>query len=138
MALTRSRGAQMRRRLLSCAVLISSIVPACTGDPASGPAETSVEMVSTSPTLVDPTHADPSESAGELTVEEWCERLADVAADEEEALEIYREGRSLSVPALAKAADVLISGDESEQQVLRASRLVRRKCRTEGVRISGE
>jgi hypothetical protein len=127
----------MRRRLLSCAVLVSSIVPACTGDPASGPAETSVEMVSTSPTLVDPTHADASESAGELTVEEWCERLADVAKDEE-ALEIYREGRSLSVPALAKAADVLISGDESEQQVLRASRLVRRNCRTEGVRISSE
>jgi hypothetical protein len=126
----------MRRPLLKCTVLISSIVAGCSGDAASGPPETSVEMVSTSPTLVDPTHADTPESAGELTVEEWCERLADAAEGGENDLEIYREGRSLSVPALAKAADILVSGGGTERQVLRASRLVRQECRAEGVRLS--
>jgi hypothetical protein len=128
----------MRRRLLNCTVLMALLVAGCSGDAASGPPETSVEMVSTSPTLVDPTHADAPEGAGELTVEDWCERLAEAAESGENDLEIYREGRSLPMPALAAAAGLLISGDGSERQVLRASRLVRQECRTEGVRISGE
>lgn len=126
----------MRLRLLSCAFILSSVVAGCSGDPASESLETSVEMVSTSPTLVDPTHADPTESTEQLTVGEWCERLADAAEDGDKTLEIYREGRSLSVPALAKAAGVLVSGAGSEQQLSKASRLVLRECRTEGVRIS--
>jgi hypothetical protein len=128
----------MRRRLLNCAVLMSSVVASCSGDANNGPPESSVEMVSTTPTLVDPTHADASESAGELTVEEWCGRLADAAEGGENDLEIYREGRSLPVPALAEAAGVLISGEGSARQALRASRLVRQQCRVEGVRISSE
>jgi hypothetical protein len=128
----------MRRRLLNCAVLMSSVIAGCSGDAASGPPETSVEMVSMTPTLVDPTHADAPESAGAITVEEWCGRLADAAEGGENDLEIYREGRSLPVPTLAEAAGVLISGEGSARQVLRASRLVRQECRAEGVRISSE
>jgi hypothetical protein len=111
---------------------------ACSEDPPGDSLETSVQAVSVSPTTVYPTPASsPSPGSSEGAIAQWCEELAESAEDEDRAIEIYREGADLPDPTLAKAAEVLASGEPTDDEALAAGRRVERSCEANGVDITG-
>jgi hypothetical protein len=135
----------MRPTLVTAAVLFGALsMTACSEDTPGDSLETSVQAVSVSPTSVYPTpstdpSATPSSSASDEAdpVSDWCEELVETGDDDEEAIEVYREGRSLPDPTIAKAAGILASGEGSEQQVIRAGELIERSCGELGVDLAG-
>jgi hypothetical protein len=92
--------------------------------------ETSDQLVSVSPTTVVPTPANASPDPGSLVA--WCERL--VEADDARVEEVYRQGFQLDNQRVASAVTLLLAGDGTDRQLVRAGHVVERSCAAVGVR----